>query len=130
MDGILHPQVMIKINAECDEKIAPLVLALNKVNGLVTLDSCQVGVYGESYIFFTYGETWKETGFLVNELATILRENGVCCEGILRLEWVGSNDRPRAKLVCDPRHVDGIADMICLAANRLNDRMNPSIHDT
>lgn len=36
-----HRQVMIKVNVECDEGIAPLVHALNGINGVITLDSCQ-----------------------------------------------------------------------------------------
>jgi hypothetical protein len=115
---------MIKVNAECDKEVAPLVAALNEVRNLITLDSCQAGVYGEAYVFFSYGVSWQDTGFLVNELAECLRECGVCCECIIRLEWVGSNDRPRAKLVCDTGHVGSIADIISSSAARINVRMS------
>jgi hypothetical protein len=123
-----HQQVMIKVNAECDKDIAPLVLALNELEGVITLDSCQHGIYGEAYVFFTYGRSWQELGYLVNELASYLRENGVCCECILRLEWVGSNDCPRAKLICDAGHVGNIAGMISLSTARINDRMCELTH--
>ena len=127
-DKTAHPQVMIKVNAECDKDIVSLVLALNELNSVITLDSCQHGAYGEAYVFFTYGTSWQETGCLVSELAACLRENGVYCECILRLEWVGSNDRPRAKLVCDTGHVGGIADIISSSAARINAHMNELIH--
>src|SRR3990167_4811908 len=116
----MHEQTFIKVNAECDKEVAPLVLALNEIQNLITLDSCHEGIYGEAYIFFTYGETWQETGALANEIASVLRENGVCCECLVRLEWVGSNDRPRAKLVCNTGHVGGIADIINSSAARIN----------
>lgn len=123
-----HKQVKIKVNAECDEGIVPVVTALNELGGLITLDSCQHGVYGEAFVFFTYGTTWQELGCLVNELASCFRENGVCCECVLRLEWVGSNDCPRAKLVCDIGHVGNIADIIRQSVAKINARMCELIH--
>ena len=126
----MHEQAIIKVNIECDKGISPLVLALNEIQGLFTLESCQEGVYGEASVFFSYGINWQETGFLINEMAICLRESGVCCECILRLEWVGSNDRPRAKLVCDTGHVDGIADIIHSSAVRINVRMSELIRDS
>jgi hypothetical protein len=124
----MHEQISIKVNAECDKEIAPLILALNEIQGLITLDSCQQGVYGEAYVFFTYGTNWQQTGYLMNELSLHLREKGVCCECVLRLEWVGSNDRPRAKLVCDTGHVGGIADIISSSAARITTHMLELIH--
>lgn len=124
----MHEQIFIKVNTECDKGVAPLVIALNKIENLITIDSCQEGVYGEAYVFFTYGVGWQETGVLIDTLAACLREQGVCCECIIRLEWVGSNDRPRAKLVCDTRHVGGIAGIITSSAARINARMTELIH--
>lgn len=123
-----HEQVTIKVNAECDKDVASLVLALNELKGVITLDSCEHGIYDEAYVFFTYGTNWRETGYIMNELALCLRESGVCCECVLRLEWAGSNDCPRAKLVCDVGHVGNIADMISLSAARINARMSELIH--
>jgi len=65
---------------------------------------------------------------LVNELASHFRENGVCCEGVLRLEWWGNNDRPHAKLVCNAGHVGDIADIIATSAAKINHRMSELIH--
>lgn len=123
-----HKQIMIKVNAECDEGIVPIVLALNEINGVVTLDSCQCGVYGEAFVHFTYGKNWQEIGYLVNELASCFRDNGVCCEGVLRLEWLGNNDCPHAKLVCNAGHIGSIADIIATSAAKINDRMSELIH--
>ena len=124
-----HKQAMIKVNAECDEGIVPIVLALNEIDGVITLESCQQGVYGEAYVFFTYGKNWWEMGCLMQELSTCLRENGICCEAVLRLEWVGSNDCPRAKLIFDIEHMGRITDMVCSSLARINGRMTELIHD-
>ena len=70
---IKHKQIRIKVNTECDEDISPIVLALNSIDGVITLDSCQQGVYGESYVFFSYGNNWKDIGYLMNELAQYRR---------------------------------------------------------
>lgn len=50
-----HKQVMIKVNAECDENIAPIVLALNEINGIVTLDSCLI------FYILVKNNTWQNT---------------------------------------------------------------------
>ena len=42
----MHKQVIAKVNAKCDEGIAPLVSALNGINGIITLDSCESGILG------------------------------------------------------------------------------------
>ena len=123
-----HKQVMIKVNAECDEEIVPIVLALNEIDGVITLESCQRGIYGEACVFFTYGKNWWEMGCLMQELSMCLRENGICCEAVLRLEWVGSNDCPRAKLVFDIEHMGRITDIIRSSLVRINDRMTELIH--
>ena len=122
-----HKQVMIKVNAECDEGVAPLVLALNEIAGIITLDSCEHGVYGEAYVFFTYGKNWQETGKLMQELFICLSKK-FCCEYSLRLEWIGNNDCPRAKLICAIEHVGSIADTIRSSAFQINDHMTVSVH--
>ena len=39
----MHHEVPVKVTAWVDEGIAPLVLALNELPGVQTLDSCQGG---------------------------------------------------------------------------------------
>ena len=57
----MHEQVAVKVNGFCDRGIQSLVLALNEIDGVVTLDSCERGVYGEAYVFFTLGNVdWTE----------------------------------------------------------------------
>ena len=89
-----------------------MVGALNAIDGLVTLDSCQHGALtdaGKAYVYFTYGSNWHELADLLDSLASGLREANLCCGFSLRLEWFGSNDRPRAQLALSPEHVADIA---------------------
>lgn len=55
-----HPQTWLKVNAPVDRGIAEVVAALNSVEGLETLQSCQ-GDPGEreAYVYFSYGD-WKQ----------------------------------------------------------------------
>jgi len=119
----LHKQVLIKVNAECDEGVAPVVIALNEIHGVITSDSCQEGVYGEAYVYFSYGKSWKELGTLLNEIASCLRENDFCCECLVRLEWLGDNDCPYGKLVFDISHMGNLASAIQNSTSKINRRM-------
>jgi hypothetical protein len=47
---------------------------------------------------------------------------------VLRLEWLGSNDCPHAKLVFDAGHVGSITDIIAASVAKINDRMSGLIH--
>jgi hypothetical protein len=100
------------VNAPVDEGIAVVVVALNQIDGVVTLDSCQRGVTGEAYVYFTYGDNWRELGKLLERLAAQLRTMSLCCGFSLSLEWFGSNDQPRARLVLRPEHATGVANAI------------------
>jgi len=101
----MHEQVNIKVNARCDKDIASLVEVLNEIEGCITLDSCQEGVLGEAYVFFTYGNTWQELALLLQAMSSELSKISLDCGYLLRLEWLGSNERPRAQIVLPPEHV-------------------------
>lgn len=104
-----HNQVIIKVNAFVDEGIAPLVLALNSIDGVITFDSCERGVSGEAYVYFTYGRSWRDLGKLLENTAAILRNLDLCCGFSVALEWFGSNEQPRALLTLRPEHVADVA---------------------
>jgi hypothetical protein len=118
-----HRQVMIKVNAECDEGIAPLVLALNDIQGVVTLDSCQQGLLGEAYVFFAYGRTWKDLAQLLQTLSSELSRMPLDYGYTLRIEWFGSNERPRAQIVVLTEHVAALAANIRALSESINARM-------
>lgn len=62
-----HPQTWIKVNAPVDAGVAEIVAALNSVDGLETLQSCQ-GDPGEKdgYVYFSCGD-WKRLSQIVFE---------------------------------------------------------------
>jgi hypothetical protein len=105
-----HKETLVKVNAFVDEGVAPLVLALNSIEGVITLDSCERDVVsGEASVYFQYGTGWQELGNLVEALARALRSLNLCCGFSASLEWFGSNDRPRAHLSVKPEHVADVA---------------------
>jgi hypothetical protein len=111
-----HEQVAVKVNAFVDRDVAPLIEALNAVDGVVTLDSCQGAAVGDglqSVVYFHLGpdggEDWHALAELVGQIAARLRALDLCCGFAARLEWLGSNDRPRAQLIVQPEHVADVA---------------------
>ncbi len=126
----MHEQVAVKVNGFCDRGIQPLVLALNEIDGVVTLDSCQQGVYGEAYVFFTFGQTWQELASLLQAVSSALSERRVGCGYTLRLEWFGSNEWPRAQMVVEPQHVATLAHHLKSLASYLIPRMYLSVDDS
>ena len=117
-----HSEVFIKVNAPCDKGIAPLVTALNEIHGLVTVDSCQNGPWG-AYVFFTYGKTWKELAALLQKISNGLSNPGLPVGFTLTLEWLGSNNKPRARIALEPEHVVVVAEALRKLAPNLNARM-------
>ena len=118
-----HKQVMIKVNAECDEGVAPLVLALNKIEGVITLDSCQKGAFGEANVFFLYGQDWQDLANLLQTISSELSKTHLACGYILRIEWMGSNEWPHAQIVLSPEHVAILARSIRALSGQINARM-------
>jgi hypothetical protein len=51
---VSHPEVPIKVTAWVDEGVAPLVAALNSLDGVMTLDSCQGDSEKGAYVLFRY----------------------------------------------------------------------------
>lgn len=124
-----HRQVIIEVHVECDEGIALLVHALNGINGVITLDSCQEGILGEAYVFFTYGRKWQELAFLLQTISSELSKISLDFGYSLRLEWLGSNEWPHAQIVLLPKHVTTLAEGIWAVVKQINAHMSESIGD-
>ena len=107
-----HQEIFVKVNALCDQGIAPLVEALNRINGLITLESCEEAVNGEAWVFFTYGNDCQTLAGLLQEMASRLSVLSLCCSCILRLEWLGNNEHPRAQVIVRPKHVGAVSGII------------------
>jgi hypothetical protein len=108
-----HKEVQVKVNAFVDEGIARLVVALNTIDGVVTLDSCEEDAgTGEASVYFTYGTGWRQLGALIEAIARLLRGLNLCCGFSVSLEWFGGNDQPRAHLSLRREHVADVARVI------------------
>lgn len=123
-----HNQVFVKVNTECDQGIAQLVETLSKINGLVTLDSCEDGVWG-AYVFFRRGDTWVHLGKFLQSLQDCLISQSLPCGYSLCMEWFGSDSSPRAQLKLAPEHVGIVAEAIGKVVPILNDRMTGLTYD-
>lgn len=128
--GIMHQQTFVKVNARCDKGIAPLVIALNELYGVETLDSCQDdGLWGAT-VFFTFGDTWSTLATLLQELSDQLANLWpLSCEYSMRLEWLGSNNRPRAQISLPPQHIETLAAAIKELVPILNCHMSALVGD-
>ena len=120
-----HKQVWFKVNAQCDEGILPLVVALNEIDGLITGDSCQDGAWG-AYVFFTYGETWEDLASLLQAVSTGLSQPGLQVGYTMSLEWCGSNETPRARIALESEHVRILAEALRALIPSLNSHRNGS----
>ncbi|MEE8352982.1 MAG: hypothetical protein V3S10_00865 [Dehalococcoidales bacterium] len=125
----MHEQVAIKVNGFCDKGIQPLVSALNEMDGVATLDSCERSVFEEAYVYFEYGETWQELASLLQAMSAELSTRLVGCVHALRLEWSGSSERPRAQIVVEPQHVATLTGHLQSLATYLTASTNLSADD-
>lgn len=109
----MHSEVQVKVNAFVDEGVAPLVVALNAIDGVVTLDSCEEDAgTGEASVYFRYGSSWQDLGALVKTIAELIQGIDLCCGVSVCLEWFGNNDQPRAHLSVRREHVADVARVI------------------
>jgi hypothetical protein len=92
-----HPQTWLKVNAPVDEGVAQIVAALNSVEGLETLQSCQ-GDPGkrEGYVYFAYGDWRRITSLIFEKIGPMLKEK-LDEDATVIIEATG-NPEPMAKL--------------------------------
>ncbi len=92
-----HTQVWVKVNAPVDAGVAEIVAALNTVDGLETLQSCQ-GNPGESdgYVYFACGD-WKRISQFVFEQVGPELKRKLDDDATLIIEATNA-DEPLAKL--------------------------------
>jgi hypothetical protein len=113
-NGSGHGQVVVQVNAEVDEQIAPLVRALNEFDSILTVDSCQGDARSMAYVYFTRSGASRDLLLFVDDLAAKLnarlsaREN----EYEIRAEWAAGTEKPLAVLRTRPDYIDVLADAL------------------
>lgn len=115
----MHREVPVKVTAWVDEGVADLVLALNEIPGIQTLDSCQedAGHGLASVMFCTRDEAELYT--TVSRLAGVI---GCGPRGGVTLSlWWGGDDAPAiADLRCPPDRLSAVAGALRANVARMN----------
>lgn len=102
-----HSQVWVKVNAPIDAGIAQIVLILNRIEGLHTLDSCE-GITDEkpAHVYFNYGD-WRQIGDLMfNRIGPALFDR-FGSETSVSVEVFNGSD-PMGKLSFDKEATDAV----------------------
>lgn len=113
-----HRQVKVKVNAQVDEHIAPVIEALNHFENVVTVDSCQGKDDSKAYVYFTHSGSSGELLTFVDKFAASLngylntRED----EYRLRVEWMAGSGTPLAELLMEQESISRLAHAIVAIA--------------
>jgi len=114
---IPHREIPVQVTAWVDEGVAELVIALNAVPGVETLDSCQESPADglASVMFCTHDEAalYNTVTSLAQVIGRVPREHVS-----LSLSW-GSDDAPAiADLRCPPERLSALAGAVRASAAR------------
>ena len=116
-----HTEIPIKVNGWVDEKIAPLVLALNKFDCVLTTDSCQGNKDKPAYVFFKYiGSPESEPIFFYHLGELLNRFATPKCDYEYKLQWYSGNTEPMAELLVLPEQIKVLADAVNSTTNSLH----------
>jgi hypothetical protein len=114
----MHREVPVKVTAWVDEGVADLVLALNEIPGLETLDSCQEDPdHGQASVMFcTHDEAdlYATVGRLAKAIGS-----GPRSHVSLTLRWSNDDAPAIADLRCPPERLSAVADAVRASADRM-----------
>ena len=113
----IHAQTLVKVNAQVDKGIAPLVEALNAFPGVFTTSSCEGRRTQYAYVAFDMGGDRSELIAFVTALSSALGKNGKMRDFpfVLSVEWYAGGDAPNGYLRVPHQHIHALADAICSA---------------
>jgi len=112
-----HREIPIQVTAWVDEGVADLVVALNAIPGILTLDSCQEGPDGRARVTFCTHERamLREA---MDHLGAIIHGQP-WQEHVALMLWAGRDDeRPVADITCRPQWVTPLARVVRASASR------------
>lgn len=107
-----HREIPVKVTAWIDEGIVPLVLALNALPNVETLDSCQGRQDKPAHVYFRYrGDARAVTRFIA-ALAALLTPHERLADYTLIARWRPGTDEPLFQLACPTEHSSALARII------------------
>ena len=109
-----HEQTMVKVNAQVDRGIAPLVEALNRFPEVQTVSSCEGGDGREAYVAFAVGDNWQTIGEFIERLSMALGEDESLSDTTfsLSIEWYAGGGTPTGYLRAPRQHIHVLAESI------------------
>ncbi len=118
----LHKETPIKVNAWVDEGIAPLVAALNQIERVGTLGSCQEEPSGQlapypAYVLFVYRGNGGEVAQFSADFMAALDDSVPFC---LQSDWRAGNPEPVLTISCPPDQVANLAAAVRTVVGRVD----------
>lgn len=109
-----HQPVTIKVNAQVDEGIAPLVEALNAIPSIFTVSSCEGGDGEQAYVAFHVGDQWQDIGAFIDRLSAELGHDDTVSDVpfSLSIEWYAGGGTPTGYVKVPHQHVMALASAI------------------
>ena len=108
-----HEEIPIKVNAWIDRGIVPLVAALNDLDGVMTLSSCEGSEDKQAHVYLCYYDSAEKTVALTYRLAVALHTHvGERVEYTLSVEWRNGNDQPMIILNLSPGGIPLVAEAV------------------
>jgi hypothetical protein len=121
---VRHREVSVKVTAWVDEGVAALVEALNDLDRVVTIDSCEGGNGKGAHVLFRLRGDRREAAVFASDLAHALGEPGAGY--LLQAEWrPGGEGEPMLALTCQPDQVGVVADAVSACRTKLSGGGNP-----
>jgi hypothetical protein len=107
-----HREIPVKLTAWVDADVAPLVMALDGIADVMTLDSCQGGPDTPAYVFFRHRGDGRKAALFAAELAAVLSPHEAAADYVLTAEWRPGADEPVFRLVCPTTHANRLASVL------------------
>ena len=114
-----HLQTAVKVNAQVDKGIAPLVEALSSWPEIVTVSSCEGNKQRDAYVaFHVLSDDWQELGAFMRKLSLDLGKNDSLSDRpfSLAVEWYAGGINPLGYLRVSRQHIQVLAEAINSAA--------------
>lgn len=118
---MIHREIPVKVTAWVDEGVAALVIALNELEDVMTLDSCQGDDGCPAHVFFRHRGDARAATLFAADLAAALAPHDDAADYTLTAEWRPSADEPTFRLACPAAHVNGLVRVLSEVAEPAHD---------